>query len=114
MIGMSFSSFITLLVTSGIAAFVIHYVAGYRIVSGAEGFLGKWIVGWLGAWVGSPVLGHWWETLRYEDIYLVPALLGSFIAVFGTVLFFKTMLKIMPTAWLAKPSAEPGKEREAA
>jgi len=40
MIGMSFNSFLMLLVTGGIVAFLVHYVARYRIVSGAEGFFG--------------------------------------------------------------------------
>ena len=114
MIGMSFNSFLTLLVASGIVAFLVHYVGRYRIVSGAEGFFGKWIVGWLGGWLGSPVLGHWWETLKYEGIYLAPAFVGAFAAVFGAVLFFKTVAKVLPAVSAAKPSVEPGKEREAA
>jgi len=113
MIGMSFNSFLTLLVTSGIVAFLVHYVARYRMVSGAEGFFGKWIVGWLGGWLGSPVLGHWWETLKYEGIYLVPAFLGALAAVFTAVLLVKTVTKVLPTV-SAKPSIEPGKDREAA
>jgi uncharacterized membrane protein YeaQ/YmgE (transglycosylase-associated protein family) len=114
MIGMSFNSFLTLLVISGIAAFIVHYVARYRMVSGAEGFFGKWILGWLGGWLGSPVLGHWSETLKYEGIYFVPAFLGSLAAVFGTVLFFKTVSKMFPAALPSKPSVEPAKGREAA
>jgi uncharacterized membrane protein YeaQ/YmgE (transglycosylase-associated protein family) len=114
MIVMNFNSFLTLFVISGIAAFLLHYVVRYRMVSGAEGFFGKWILGWLGGWLGSPVLGHWWETLKYENIYLAPAFLGSFAAVFGTVLFFKTVTKMFPAALPSKPSAEPAKGREAA
>jgi uncharacterized membrane protein YeaQ/YmgE (transglycosylase-associated protein family) len=112
MIGMSFNSFLTLLVTSGIVAFLVHYVARYRMASGAEGFFGKWIVGWLGGWLGSPVLGHWWET--YEGIYIAPAFLGALAAVFTTVLVFKTVAKVLTTVSAAKPSVEPGKGREAA
>ena len=114
MTGMSFNSFLTLLAASGIVAFLVHYVARYRMMSGATGFLGKWMLGWLGGWLGSPVLGHWWETLKYEDIYLAPAFLGALAAVFSAVLFLKTVAKVLPTALSAKPSTEPGKGREAA
>ena len=114
MIGMSFNSFLTLFVIGGIAAFLIHYVARYRMMGGATGFLGKWMLGWLGGWLGSPVLGHWWETLRYENIYLAPAFLGALAAVFGTVLFFKTLSKILPAGVPSKPAVETPREREAA
>jgi hypothetical protein len=30
-----------------------------------------------GAWLGSPVLGHWWPGLQYHDVYYIPAILGS-------------------------------------
>jgi len=36
--------------------------------------------GWLGAWIGSPVLGYWphrFPLLHYEEIWVVPAILGS-------------------------------------
>ena len=69
---------------------------------------------WLGGWLGSPVLGHWWEMLRYEDIYLAPAFLGAFVAVFGTVLFFKAMATMLPAMPTVKPSVEAGKEPKAA
>ena len=95
MIGMSFNSFATLLLIGAFAAFVIHYIARYRIVHGVQGFFGKMIIGWMGAWLGSPVLGHWGENLRVENIYLVPALLGSIAAVFGTVVYFRTLATIL-------------------
>lgn len=61
MIGMTLREFLVLLIAGAIAAAVIHYIVGYRFLSGVDGFLGKWITGWLGAWLGSPVLGHWFE-----------------------------------------------------
>jgi uncharacterized membrane protein YeaQ/YmgE (transglycosylase-associated protein family) len=95
MIGMNVNSFVTLLVVGGVVAFVFHYIARYRAVEGAQGFFGKLIIGWLGAWLGSPVLGHWGENIRVENIYLAPALLDSIAAVFGTVLFFKTLASLL-------------------
>ncbi len=89
MIGMNVVSFLTLLVISVVVSFVLHYLVKYRLAEGLEGFLGKLMVGWLGGWLGSPVLGHWPESLKLGSIYLVPALLGSLVAVFGVVLLLK-------------------------
>ncbi len=94
MVGMNFVSFAILLVVSVIVSGVLHYLVRYRLGEGIEGFLGKVLVGWIGAWLGSPVLGHWPENLRLGAIYPIPALLGSITAVFGSVLFFKTLSTI--------------------
>lgn len=80
MIGMHFGSFLVILIAGVIAAFVLHYLARYRCLKGFDGFLAQWVVGWFGAWLGSPVLGHWWVQIR--AIYVIPALLGAFVAVF--------------------------------
>ncbi len=37
-------------------------------------------MGWVGAWLGSPVLGYWlhrFPFLHYGDIWFIPAILGS-------------------------------------
>ncbi len=91
MIGMSFISFAALLGISLIAALVLHYLVKYRTVEGFEGFLGKVIVGWLGAWLGSPVLGHWPVNLSFADIYPIPVFLGALSTVFSVVLLFKSL-----------------------
>ena len=91
MIGMSFTSFMGLLCISVAVALVLHYLVRYRVVEGFDGFLGKVIIGWLGAWLGSPVLGHWPANPTFADIYPVPAFLGSIASVFSVVLFFKTL-----------------------
>ncbi len=89
MIGMDFISFLTLLVISLVVAVVLHYVLRYRAVEGLEGFFGKLAIGWIGGWLGSPVFGYWWETVKIGNVYIVPALLGSLAAVFGAVLLLK-------------------------
>ena len=91
MIGMSFISFMELLGISVVVALVLHYLVKYRNIAGFEGFLGKVIIGWLGAWLGSPVFGHWPATLSFADVYPIPAFLGSLSSVFSVVLFFKTL-----------------------
>ena len=89
MIGMNFVSFLTLLVISVVVSFVLHYLVKYRLAQGVEGFLGKVTLGWLGGWLGSPVFGYWPASVKLGSIYIVPALLGSVVAVFGVVLLLK-------------------------
>jgi uncharacterized membrane protein YeaQ/YmgE (transglycosylase-associated protein family) len=81
MIGMSFNSFLTLLILGLIAVIVIHSIIRYRMLQGIDGFLAKWIAGWIGAWLGSPVLGHWW--FHIQNIYIIPALVGAFVGAFS-------------------------------
>lgn len=94
MIGMSFSTFLVLLVAGLVAAAVMHYIVRYRFLEGLDGFVGKWIAGWVGAWLGSPVLGHWFEKIKLADIYLIPALLGAFVGAFVCTALCKTAAKI--------------------
>jgi uncharacterized membrane protein YeaQ/YmgE (transglycosylase-associated protein family) len=116
MIGMDFVSFVTLLVLSTFASFVVHYLAKYRLNEGIDGFFGKVLVGWVGGWLGSPVFGHWPENMTLGSIYLVPALLGAGAAVFGVVLSLKTLTQI--AARISVPSvgrqAESARRREEA
>ena len=75
MIGMAFGSFLTLLVVGFIAALILHYGFQYRMLPGFDGFLGKWAVGWVAAWLSSPVLGHWGFQVSGE--YVIPAMVGA-------------------------------------
>lgn len=95
MMGMNFVAFATLFVISVIVAFVLHYVVQYRLRAGVEGFLAKLIAGWFGAWLGSPVFGYWPATWKLESVYVVPALLGSVVAVFGAVFVLKTVSSLV-------------------
>jgi uncharacterized membrane protein YeaQ/YmgE (transglycosylase-associated protein family) len=94
LIGMDFSAFLVLLVAALIAAVVLQYVIGYRFIEGFEGFLGKVGSGWVGAWLGSPVLGHWFESVKIAGIYLIPALLGAFAGAFTITATWKARAKI--------------------
>ena len=53
---MGFGAFLTLLIISAIWSAIVRG-AGYRVLSGGESYLGKLIIGWIGGWIGSPVLG---------------------------------------------------------
>ena len=77
MIGMSFISFLILLVISIVVSAILHYMLKFYARPGIVSFLAKVIYGWIGAWLGSPVLGNWFGGLVYEDIYIIPAILGS-------------------------------------
>lgn len=77
MIGMDFVSFLILLIISVVVSFVLHYGIKYYVIAGCSSFLSKIIIGWIGAWLGSPVFGHWWAGVNYNEVYIIPAILGS-------------------------------------
>jgi uncharacterized membrane protein YeaQ/YmgE (transglycosylase-associated protein family) len=66
-------------------------VIRYRFLEGNDAVLGKLIIGWLGAWLGSPVIGHWlWKV---DNVYIVPALVGAIVTIHLTVLTAKALAK---------------------
>jgi len=77
MIGMSLASFLILLVISVVVSAILHYGLKYYVTPGIWSFCSKIVVGWIGAWFGSPVFGHWWPGLQFEEVYFIPAILGS-------------------------------------
>jgi len=89
MIGMSFTSFVILLVLGFIAALVLHELLRYRVLSGIDGFVRMWLAGWIGGWLGSPVLGHW--SFQMKDVYIIPALVGAFAGAFAAVATIKAL-----------------------
>jgi|SRR6516164_3836903 uncharacterized membrane protein YeaQ/YmgE (transglycosylase-associated protein family) len=93
MIGTSFEGFLVLLVASLVAAVAMHYLIRYRFLEGIDGFLYKVIAGWVGAWLGSPVIGHWFESVKIGNTYLIPALLGAFASVFIVAATGKALAK---------------------
>ncbi len=82
MLDMNFAGFLTLLILSLIASLIVHFAIKYRHLEGMDGFFWKWIIGWICAWLGSPVLGHWAEALKISNVYLIPALIGAFVGAF--------------------------------
>ena len=80
MIGMGFISFLILLVISLVVSGILHYGLNYYVTPGPWSFCSKIVVGWIGAWLGSPVLGNWphlWAVLHYDEVYIIPAILGA-------------------------------------
>ena len=74
---MDFVSFIILLGISIVVSAVLHYGFKYYVKPGMESFVAKVIFGWIGAWLGTPVFGHWFEGVSYEGVFIIPAILGS-------------------------------------
>jgi len=77
MIGMNFVGFLILLVISIIVSAILHFGFRYYVRPGFNSFISKVIFGWIGAWLGSPVFGHWFVGVQYEEVYIIPAILGS-------------------------------------
>jgi uncharacterized membrane protein YeaQ/YmgE (transglycosylase-associated protein family) len=90
MIGMDFMSFLILLIISIVVSGILHYVFKYYIVPGVWSYLSKVLIGWFGAWLGSPIFGHWWEGVNYEEVYIIPAILGCLLFGIFAVDFVKT------------------------
>lgn len=92
MLGMNFTSFLMLLIVSVVVPAIYHWILRYRFLEGIDSFLANMAVGWVGGWLGSPVLGHWlW---KIQSIYLVPAILGTIVAIHLNVLCWKASAKL--------------------
>ena len=50
MIGMGFTAFLTLLVFGLVSALGLHVYFRYRVLAGLDGFMCKWIAGWIGGY----------------------------------------------------------------
>lgn len=91
LIGMSFVSFVVLLIVSGIAGAIVHWGFRYRLFNGIDGYMAQLMVAWVGAWLGPAVLGHWFDSARVGNIYIIPAFLGALAGAFGGTVNAKVM-----------------------
>ncbi|MGA8867625.1 MAG: hypothetical protein WB510_11685 [Candidatus Sulfotelmatobacter sp.] len=92
MLGMSLLSFLILTFIGAVVAAAYHYVIRYRFLESNDALVGKLIIGWFGAWLGSPVLGHWFW--KVENVYVVPAILGAIATIHLTVLTLKALAEL--------------------
>ncbi len=91
MIGMDFTSFIILLAISVGVTIIMHSLLKYYVIPGFWSFVSKVIIGWIGAWLGSPVLGYWFNGVNYNQVYIIPAILGAAALEILVVDFVKTV-----------------------
>ncbi len=77
MLGMNFMSFLTLLVISVVVSAVLHFGLKYYVTADIWSFCSKVVVGWLGAWLGSPVFGYWFPDVAVDGVFVIPAILGA-------------------------------------
>ena len=98
MIGMDFISFIILLVISIVVSGVLHFVIKFYVRPGWWSYASKVLIGWVGAWLGSPVFGYWWQGLNYKEVYIIPAILGSLASVVFVVDLIKSCSTIFKSA----------------
>lgn len=96
LIGMPFFPFLVLLILSAIAAAIVHWGFRYRLFNGWDGYLGQWMVAWVGAWLGPAVLGHWFDSIMLWNIYIIPALLGALAGAFAGTLNAKVIAGVPP------------------
>jgi len=107
MIGMDFISFLILLVISVVVTAILHFGVRYHVVPGLTSYFGKVVIGWVGAWLGSPVFGHWFAGLNRGDVYYVPAILGSLALVVLAVDAVKTLGRTAQPAEQPEPAEHP-------
>ena len=88
---MDFISFLILLVIAAVVSGVLHYLLNYRVTPGIWSFLSKVVIAYIGAMLGSFFFGEWWTVVAYENVYIVPAILGAFAILIVAVDVAKTL-----------------------
>lgn len=91
MIGIDFVAFLILLIISVVVSLVLHFALKTQVRAGFESLVGKVIWGWIGAWLGSPVFGYWFPGWKYDNVYIIPAILGSFALLVLMIDFVKSI-----------------------
>ncbi len=90
MIGIDFTNFLILLTISVVSSATLHYGFNYHVTPGMSSLFSKVAIGWVGAWLGSMILGQWWEGPNYGQVYYVPAILGCLALLVVVVNLVKT------------------------
>jgi uncharacterized membrane protein YeaQ/YmgE (transglycosylase-associated protein family) len=108
MLGMSLLSFLVLSLIGAVVACVYQFAFHYRFLEGTGALFGKLVVGWVGGWLGSPVLGHWlWEV---ENVRVVPAILGAIATIHMNHLAWTALAKLVS----ARPEAQEARRMKTA
>jgi uncharacterized membrane protein YeaQ/YmgE (transglycosylase-associated protein family) len=113
MIGMTFSSFLALLVIGAACALFLRGILQPR-PSGTAAYIGQLIVGWLGAWIGSAVVGHWGWIIPTTNVYVLPALISSLAAIYALMESVKIIETLLAPLLLRETLAPPNEKNKAA
>ena len=107
-----FISFLLLLVISLVVSGILHYWLKFYVAPGLWSFLSKVVVGYIGAWLGTPVFGNWLEGVNYGDVYILPAVVGSFalscVGKFRLSFDSSIAAAALTSAFTIAPAARPG------
>ena len=113
MIGITFSSFLALLVIGAACALFLSGILQPRPV-GTAAYIGQLIVGWLGAWVGSAVVGHWGWIIPTTNVYVLPALISSLAAIYALIESVKIVERLLTPLSLRETLAPANEKNKAA
>ena|SRR5919106_2196410 len=102
---MDFWSFAILLIISAAVSWILHFGLEYYVTPGMWSYASKVVVGWFGAWLGTPVFGRWFPGLNYDGVYYIPAILGA-LAILLVAVDLVKMANKSGTAMAAKSTAK--------
>ena len=104
---MNFSSFLALFVISAVCAFVFNSMLKLKLIHRGEGYLCELIMGWIGAWISSPVLGHWSWMVPRTSVYLVPAIVGLIAAIYTLAALLRVVESVLAPLSIRDAAAFP-------
>ena len=96
LVGMGFLPFLWLVIVAVVVSLLMYFLLQVRLMGGPATNI---TVGWIGAWLGSPVFGHWFNELSAHGVYFIPAVLGCAGLIYGCYSCHRVM-----TQALEKPS----------
>src|SRR5262249_45005692 len=105
---MSFASFVTLFVIGAVCALCVYGMTKMEMLRAPEGYLLDLIAGWIGAWIGTPVVGHWSWMVTETNVYLVPAVVGSLAAIYTLAAFVRMVESLRAPVSASEGRAAPG------
>jgi uncharacterized membrane protein YeaQ/YmgE (transglycosylase-associated protein family) len=105
MIGMTFASFVALLVIGAVCALFLDGILRPRFLGKGQDYLCQLIVGWLGAWIGSAVVGHWGGMIPTTNIYLLPGIVSSLAAIYLLIELVRIVETLLAPLSLRETSA---------
>ncbi len=85
MIGQDIFAFLYLLAVAVAVSLIMYYAFKIKVPGR---YLASLIWAWIGAWIGTPVFGKWFEIISYTNyqtkasVYIVPAIIGAIVLLY--------------------------------